>query len=95
MHFCGSCGYVLPDILHISVTGGCVERKFQELKTTEGGIRAMCELMEQYNREAVKKDRIEKIQALLKHNCDKEFILSVGYSEEEYDEAEKVFNEQS
>lgn len=86
---------MLPDILHISVTGGCVARKFQELKTTEGGIRAMCELMEQYNREAVKKERIEKIQALLKHNCDKEFILSVGYSEEEYDEAEKVFNEQS
>lgn len=55
----------------------------------------MSELMEQYNREAVKKERMEKIQALLKHNCDKEFILSVGYSEEEYEEAEKIYILQS
>lgn len=49
----------------------------------------MCNLSEHYEEMAVKKERIEKIQAMIKENCSKEFILKIGYTEEEYSEAER------
>ncbi len=58
------------------------------LKETDGGAEVMCEVMEKYEKIAVRKDRIEKIQALIREGCSKEFILKVGYSEDEFSEAE-------
>ncbi len=60
----------------------------KRLKETEGGAEVMCKEMERYERMAVRADRIEKIQNLIKMDCTKEFILKVGYSEDEYTEAE-------
>lgn len=58
------------------------------LKATEGGARAVCEVMEKYNKIAVREERIERIQAMIKEHCSKEFILKIGYTEDEYSEAE-------
>lgn len=38
---------------------------------------------------AVKEERIERIQMLLQKGFDKDFILDVGYTEEEYTEAKQ------
>ena len=66
----------------------------KRLKETEGGARTVCEVMQKYEDLAadlaVKKDRIERIQAMLKEGFDKKIILKVGYTEEEYLEAEKA-----
>lgn len=48
----------------------------------------MCEVMEKYVDEALRKEHIEKIQAMLKEGISKEVILKVGYTEDEYAEAE-------
>ncbi len=62
------------------------------LKVTEGGAKAVCEVMERYERiattEAVKDANIQKIVRMIEMKCTKEFILSVGYTEEEFIEAE-------
>lgn len=58
------------------------------LKATEGGARAVCEVIERYVDEALKIEHIEKIQAMIKEGCSKEFILKIGYTEDEYSEAE-------
>ena len=57
------------------------------LKETEGGTQAVCEVMEKYEKIAVHNERIEKIQAMIKEGCSKEFILRVGYTTNEYMEA--------
>lgn len=57
------------------------------LKETEGGTQAVCEVMEKYEKIAVHNERIEKIQAMIKEGCSKEFILRVGYTANEYMEA--------
>lgn len=62
-----------------------VTSRFREIKTTEGGLNAMCEVMEQY----IQKDHIEKIQRMLSKGYTKEQILDIGYTEAEYEEAEK------
>ena len=60
------------------------------LKETEGGARAVCEVMEKYEKIAVKIEKITKIQHMIKKGCSKEFILDIGgYTEEEFSEAEK------
>ena len=63
------------------------------LKETKGGTRAVCEVMEKYEKiaaaNAVKKANIEKIIRMLELNCSKEFVLSIGYTEDEFSEAEK------
>ena len=63
------------------------------LKETEGGTRAVCEVMEKYEQiaatKAVKNANIEKIIRMLKLKCSKEFILSIGYTEDEFSEAQK------
>lgn len=60
----------------------------KRLKETDGGAEAMCEVMEKYEKIAVRKDRIEKIQAMLREGFAKEVILKIGYTEDEYSEAE-------
>lgn len=57
------------------------------LKETEGGAQSVCAVMERYERMAVKKDRIERIIIMIEKGCSKEFILELGYTEDEYCEA--------
>ena len=57
------------------------------LKETEGGTTAVCEVMEKYENLAVKNANIEKIIRMLELKCSKEFISSIGYTEDEIFEA--------
>ena len=63
------------------------------LKETEGGTTAVCEVMEKYEKIAVsnalQNERIEKIIRMLELKCPKEFISSIGYTEDEISEAQK------
>lgn len=58
------------------------------LKETERGAQAVCEVMEKYENLAVKNANIEKIMKMIKMDCSKEFILRVGYTEDEFSEAQ-------
>lgn len=58
------------------------------LKATEGGARAVCEVMEKYEGIAVKKERIKMIQEMLKNGFEKDIILKMNFTEDEYSEAE-------
>ena len=49
----------------------------------------MCNLSEYYEEVAVKKERIKMIQKMIKRGFLKEAILDLGYTEEEYAEAEE------
>ena len=53
----------------------------------------MCEVMEKYEKIAVHNEKIEKIQAMIKEGLSKEIILRVGYTEDEYSEAENQMKE--
>lgn len=64
----------------------------KRLKETEGGAQAVCEVMQKYERIAVHEERLTLIQNLMRLSCKKEFILSAGFTEDEYREAEKVFS---
>lgn len=57
-----------------------------KLKSTEGGLNAMCSVME----ELISEERISAIRKLLKKNVDKDFILDLDYSEEEIQKAEEA-----
>lgn len=63
------------------------------LKETQGGASAVCTVMEKYEKiaaeEAVKKERLSSVRNLLNKGCSKSFILSLNYSEDEYNKAEK------
>lgn len=61
----------------------------KRLKETEGGVEAVCKIMEEYENIAVKKDRHERIKAMIYEGLKKDLILKIGYTEEEYEEAEK------
>lgn len=60
----------------------------KRLKETEGGARVVCEVMQMYEKMAIHEVNIEKIQKMIRKGCTKEFILDLGYTEEEYAEAE-------
>ena len=53
------------------------------LKHQEGGLQAVCEVMEQYERTAAREADIRAIKNMLKHGLTKENILE-DYTEEEY-----------
>lgn len=53
----------------------------------------MCQVMEKYEKIAVHNEKIEKIQAMIKEGLSKEIILRVGYTEDEYSEAENQMKE--
>ena len=61
------------------------------LKKTEGSANAVCEVMERYEKkaaaEAVKNANVQKIIRIWK-KYSKEEILDIGYTEEEFFEAE-------
>ena len=63
------------------------------LKETEGGAQAVCQVMEKYEKIGVHNEKIEKIQAMIKEGLSKEIILRVGYTEDEYSEAENQMKE--
>ncbi len=64
----------------------------------EGRIQIMCNLSENIEakgiregiREGIKKERIAAIERMMKANATKEQIISYGYTEEEYSEAENL-----
>lgn len=63
------------------------------LKETEGGTKTMCEVMERYEKLAVSKalqyERIKRIQRMIEKGYPKEEILDLGYTEDEFTEAEQ------
>ena len=76
-----------------------VTRRFKELKETEGGLNAMCKIMEDIVKEEnekilkeLKEERqktIKRITKMISKGYSKEEILELDYTEEEYKEAEK------
>lgn len=52
----------------------------------------MCEVMQRYEKIAVREDRLAIIHNLMSINCNKEFILKAGFTEDEYHEAEKLIS---
>lgn len=58
------------------------------LKETEGGAQAVCEVMERYENLAVKKANVQKVIRMIEEGCTKDFILKIGYTEDEFSEAE-------
>ena len=71
------------------------------LKETEGGTTTVCEVMEKYEKiaaaqavsNALQNERIEKIIRMLELKCSKEFISSIGYTEDEIFEAQKQMSQ--
>ena len=62
-------------------------KRVHDLKNTEGGANAMCEVMEKYEQKAVTKANVEAIKFMVTTlNASKEQILQ-QYSEYEYREA--------
>ena len=63
------------------------------LKGTEGGVLAVCEVMQKYEKmaadEAVHKVNITKVQKMILRGYSKEEILELDYTEDEYAEAER------
>ena len=53
----------------------------------------MCEVMEKYEQIAVSNERIEKIIRMLELKCSKEFILNIGYTEDEIFKAQKQMSQ--
>ena len=66
-----------------------VTRRFKELKETEGGLNAMCKIMEDIVKEEKKEENIKRIAKMISKGYSKEEILELDYTEEEYEEAEK------
>ena len=48
----------------------------------------MCEVMERYEKLAVKNANIQKIMRMIEKGYSKEDILDIGYTEDEFSEAE-------
>ena len=82
-----------------------VTKRFKELKEMEGGLAAMCKLMDDIVREenekvlkeerkrALKEERnknIKRIIKMIRNGYSKEDILNLDYTEDEYEEAEKT-----
>jgi len=58
------------------------------LKETEGGAKAVCEVMEKYLLEELQEERCEKIKKMITKGYTKEQILDLDYTEEDYAAAE-------
>ena len=61
----------------------------KRLKETEGGLNAVCEVMEKYENMAVQKRDISKIKKMIVKGYSKEDIMDLDYTEEQYEEAER------
>lgn len=62
-----------------------VTKRFNELKKTEGGLNAMCEVMESI----IKEENIKRIVKMIKKGYSKKEILELDYTEAEFEEAEQ------
>lgn len=60
------------------------------LKETEGGVQAVCDVMQKYIDETMHEERMTRIQKMIRKGCSKEFILDLDYTEDEYAEAEEL-----
>ncbi len=58
------------------------------LKETESGVQVVCEVMQQYEKVAVDKERISILKKMVQQGCAKEFILSLDFTEEEFAKAQ-------
>jgi hypothetical protein len=58
-------------------------------KETEGGRQIMCQVVEDYGKMRVEEERQRTIINMINKNYTKEQILDIGYSEEEYEQAEQ------
>lgn len=58
------------------------------LKETEGGVQTVCEVMKKYEDIAVKNERIEMVRRMIEKGYSKEDIFDLGYTSEEYVEAQ-------
>ena len=60
---------------------------------TEGGLNAMCKIMEdivkEENQKILREENIKRIVKMISKGYSKEEILDLDYTEEEYEEAEK------
>ncbi len=56
----------------------------------EGRIQTMCNLSENIVEQSVKKERLNALERMIKANFTKEQIISCGYTEEEFAEAESL-----
>lgn len=66
------------------------------LKEQEGGVAAMCEIMEKYMDEAkaagIREEKRLAICRMIKKEFDKQTILDLGYTELEYEEAREFMS---
>lgn len=62
-----------------------IEKKVAHKK--EAGC--MCDIAERLERKGIEMERLETIQRMIKKDYSKEAILDLGYSEKEYEDAEK------
>lgn len=61
----------------------------KRLKETEGGLNAVCEVMEKYENMAVNRERIDAVKRMIRKKYSKDDVLGLDYTEEEYAEAER------
>ena len=67
-------------------------KRVRELKTTEGGASAVCDIMKKLVDEGRAEERIEILIKMIRKGYGKEDILALEYTEEEYSKAEaKVY----
>lgn len=90
-------GTDIAELMHCFVQREVHNPKFPKLssrvsylKEDEGGISVMCEIMERYMDEAKKKERVSAICKMITKGFDRDTILDLEYTEEEYEEAEKL-----
>lgn len=67
--------------------------RVKELKTTEGGASAVCEVMDKYINEEIVKDHILIIQNMQKAGLTIDQIKASGFTDEEIDKALAVTTE--
>lgn len=89
-------GTVISDLMSCFLKKEVKNPKFPKLsaevtrlKETEGGAQTVCEVMEKYENLAIKNANIRKIMRMIEKEYSKEEILDIGYTEEEFLEAEK------
>ena len=61
----------------------------KRLKETEGGVQVVCEVMQRYENIAIQRERVEILQKMIQEKYTKEAILRLGFTEDEYAEAER------
>ena len=73
--------------------------EIKRLKETEGGMQAVCEVMQKYEQLAVEEamhvEHMTQIRKMIQKGCTKEFILDLDYTEDEYLEAEALLLQQT